>query len=143
MKPEEVATIAVRLLGLIIVLVMLNSVLRIALVLISLLAALTTATPDPIGHRANALETLVASGGFIAFALGLYMFFSGRWFIRRIVRGLGPPPEGICPACEYDLAGLRVSRCPECGEKLPKGVVRATEVAAREHRSQKDSPRAS
>ncbi len=28
-----------------------------------------------------------------------------------------PCPEGICPTCGYDLAGLPSTQCPECGSK--------------------------
>jgi hypothetical protein len=142
-KPEEVATIVVRLLGLVLALLTLDSVVRVAFLLIGQVASRAAGpSPGPFSST-NLVETLVAGGGMAPFALGLYMFFSGKWFIRRVIRGLGPPPEGICPACNYDLAGLRVSRCPECGETLPKGVIRATEVAGKEQRSQKGPPRAS
>lgn len=143
MKPEALATIAVRLLGLILILLTLESVALIALALV--LAVLGRVMEDPQLMAASPawLGELITSGDIFLLPLGLYMFLSGKWFIRRIVRGLGPPPEGICPACGYDLKGLRVSRCPECGAKLPKGVIRATEVAGKEHRSQKGPPTAS
>jgi len=46
----------------------------------------------------------------------------GRW--------LQPPMEvipGKCPTCQYDLRGLKVTRCPECGHpfsaSLPHGTL--------------------
>jgi|GEM_PF-7079476 len=48
------------------------------------------------------------------FLLALYCFLSGRFVIDRIMRGL----EGRCPKCNYDLAGVRANKCPECGEDL-------------------------
>lgn len=136
MKPVDVATIAVRLLGLVIVLLTVDSLLRIGVVLINQIGSRIAGPSTSIRMSSNVVETIVAASGFIPFALGLYMFFSGRWFIRRIVRGLGPPAEGVCPACNYDLTGLRVSRCPECGEKLPKGIVTAA-TSAPPHRSRR------
>lgn len=34
-------------------------------------------------------------------------------------------PPGVCAACGYSLAGLRESRCPECGEVIATGPARA------------------
>lgn len=58
-------------------------------------------------------------GWFVMLALGLYMFLSGRWFIARLTRGLAWPGGGTCHKCGYDVTGVEGSRCPECGTKLP------------------------
>jgi hypothetical protein len=121
-KPEAVATIAVRLLGLFLAIFLIENVLRSSA---DVIMRLTGLRPSSRAGIATAVSYVGPASAAVVFALGLYMFLSGKWFIRRIVRGLGPPPEGICAGCGYDLAGLRVSRCPECGEKLPKGVVTA------------------
>ena len=35
---------------------------------------------------------------------------------RRLVSGPGAPSEeGVCQRCGYDLRGLEIPRCPECG----------------------------
>jgi len=123
-KPEALATIAVRLLGLALALYVLRPAAGTAAELLRQFSI--NSLSHTLGYYAPRHGYLAPqSATLLLLALGLYMFLSGRWFIRRIVRGLGPAPEGICPACGYDLAGLRVSRCPECGEKLPKGVVAA------------------
>jgi len=136
-KPEEAATIAARLLGRLLGVYLLGAVLRSGADLAMRASGLRTSSRSGL---AMAVSYVGPASSTLVFALGLYMFLSGKWFIRRIVRGLGPPAEGICPACRYDLAGLRVSRCPECGETLPRGIIRAAEVAGKEHRSQKDPP---
>ena len=40
---------------------------------------------------------------------GLHNFVTGTFVIRRW-------PEGHCQSCGYGLRGLRIGRCPECGE---------------------------
>lgn len=52
--------------------------------------------------------------GLIPLPLGAYLFFSGKWFVDRILRGLA---RG-CANCGYDTSGIRGSVCPECGVEL-------------------------
>ncbi len=43
-------------------------------------------------------------------ALGLYLFFGGKWLVDRAIPGNRP----YCPECGYDLTGAARNRCPEC-----------------------------
>ena len=124
MKPEALATIAVRLLGLALVVYLLRPAAGAVAELARQLAinSLSYVAGYYASRNAYLLPELAT---ILLLCVGLYMFLSGRWFIRRITRGLGPEAEGVCPGCGYDLTGLRVSRCPECGQRLPKEVAAA------------------
>jgi len=74
-----------------------------------------------VGYRSDE-EHLSSIGSFAQFALGLYMFLNGRWIIGRLLRGL----DGACPRCGYDITGVVGGRCPECGAKLPEDQSRPT-----------------
>jgi hypothetical protein len=49
----------------------------------------------------------------------------------RALRRWGRRRRGLCPACAYDLAGIRSGRCPECGRAQPSLNAEADEAAAR------------
>ncbi|MFG0284557.1 MAG: hypothetical protein ACF8R7_09065 [Phycisphaerales bacterium JB039] len=124
MKPAELATIAVRLLGLALVLYMIRPATGAVAGLVRQITV--NSLGHVFGYYASRNSYLLPELATVALlGVGVYMFLSGRWFIRRITRGLGAEVEGVCPACGYDLAGLRVSRCPECGQKLPRDVASA------------------
>jgi hypothetical protein len=59
-------------------------------------------------------------------ALGAYLLFGGRAFVRWCLRDLG----SFCPACGYDIRGLASARCPECNGVLPPRNDRTTQSAA-------------
>ncbi len=41
----------------------------------------------------------------------------------RVIRGRwGKSPIGVCPACGYDLSGLRILICPECGAEIARNL---------------------
>ncbi len=73
-------------------------------------------------------ETLV--GGYIVNALAVTALgiavFSAGWIPRvpaqrRLARRRARLAKGVCPGCQYSLAGLETpapERCPECGESL-------------------------
>lgn len=124
MKPEALATIAVRLIGLALTLFTIGPALG---GVAGLVRQFTINSLDHmLGYYARTHGFFFGEIGAMALlGVGLYMFFSGKWFIRRITRGLVPQAEGVCPGCQYDLSGLRVSRCPECGLKLPPEVAAA------------------
>jgi len=49
--------------------------------------------------------------GALPVALGIYLFFGGRWIVNLAI----PSNRPYCPECAYDLTGAPVERCPECG----------------------------
>ncbi len=44
-------------------------------------------------------------------ALGLYLFFGGKWIVDKAIPGNRP----YCQECGYDLTGAVAERCTECG----------------------------
>jgi hypothetical protein len=112
MNPLVVVTIIVRFIGLVLVLWTVGGVVAIVLRIVFLAAT---------GHGADAVGAFAPRDAerTAVFALGLYLFLSGRWVIGRLTRGLAWPGGGTCHKCGYDLTGVDSSRCPECGTKLP------------------------
>ncbi len=49
--------------------------------------------------------------GLTAIALGLYLFFGGRWIANLAIPGNRP----YCDECGYDLTRAGAAACPECG----------------------------
>ena len=49
--------------------------------------------------------------GVLQPALGVYLFFGGKWIVNLAI----PSNRPYCPECAYDLTGAPVERCPECG----------------------------
>ena len=58
---------------------------------------------------------------------GLFLLFNPALFFSAVVALfalMNTPPNtrraGVCPSCEYDLAGLDGARCPECGTPIAR-----------------------
>ena len=47
-------------------------------------------------------------------AIGLYLFFGGRWIADKAIPGNRP----YCPECGYDLTSSLSPTCPECGTRV-------------------------
>lgn len=56
-------------------------------------------------------NAMSAVGSCLTIALGLYLFFGGKWIVNLAIPGSHPH----CPECAYDLTGAASTRCPECG----------------------------
>jgi hypothetical protein len=118
MNPVTLVTIGIRALGLVLVLWHAGGVAR--LVMFALFHLFGRIRIDPV----ELLLGVGASGApeslnLALFAFGLYLFFSGRWVISRLTRGLSWPGGGTCARCGYDVSAVESGRCPECGTKLP------------------------
>ncbi len=117
MNPVPLVTIGVRALGLILVLLNLDSIGR--LIATALHPLVYAGSVSLLAHLLD--ETYRNTPEFMRLALlalGLYLFLSGRWVIGRLTRGLSWPGGGTCPKCGYDITGIDSARCPECGTKL-------------------------
>lgn len=66
------------------------------------------------------LEYLVPTwlGWALHLAMGLYLFFGGRWIVDLAI----PSNRPYCPECGYDLSSTSGSVCPECGVTVPNSV---------------------
>ena len=49
--------------------------------------------------------------GIVGIAIGLYLFFGGKWIADLAIPGNRP----YCHECGYDLSGAAGSICNECG----------------------------
>lgn len=47
-------------------------------------------------------------------AIGLYLFFSGKWITNLAI----PSNRPYCPECGYDISHNPTSACSECGTRL-------------------------
>ena len=55
--------------------------------------------------------TLIPIQGLVGVALGLYLFFGGKWIADLAIPGNRP----YCDECGYDLTDATGDSCPECG----------------------------
>ena len=72
------------------------------------------------GNPGAGLLSLFASnpwyiGTLLQFALGLYLFFGGKWIVNLAI----PSNRPYCPNCGYDVGKAKGGTCPECGVPLP------------------------
>ncbi len=72
------------------------------------------------GPYFSAATYLAMAGSLTQPALGLYLFFGGKWIVNLAIPGNRP----YCPECAYDLTGAPVERCPECGTAFRWGDVK-------------------
>ncbi len=54
---------------------------------------------------------LIPVEGVVGVALGLYLFFGGKWIADLAIPGNRP----YCDECGYDLTDATGDSCPECG----------------------------
>ena len=71
----------------------------------SLLVYLAQGMGPPMGWMIGGLI-----GAILQMAIGLYLFFGGKWVVDKAIPGNRP----YCHECGYDLTGLQRNRCPEC-----------------------------
>ncbi|MCH8152160.1 MAG: hypothetical protein IH830_07290 [Planctomycetes bacterium] len=62
------------------------------------------------------ISVISLRGPLIGCALGLYLFFGGKWVVNLCI----PSNRPYCPECGYDLSKATSANCPECGVKLPR-----------------------
>ncbi len=60
------------------------------------------------------------AGSCIWAAVGLYLFFGGKWIADHAIPGNRP----YCQECGYDLSGSVGNRCAECGTPYKREDVR-------------------
>lgn len=53
-------------------------------------------------------------GYLVTIALGLYLFFGGKWIVNKAIRSNRP----YCIECGYELRSITSNRCPECGTEI-------------------------
>ena len=56
-------------------------------------------------------------GWLVSIAIGLYLFFGGRWVVDLAI----PTNRPYCSNCGYDLSEHTSGQCPECGGKVQSG----------------------
>jgi hypothetical protein len=66
--------------------------------------------------QALMVQAVWLCGSFLQLALGLYLFFGGKWIVDRAI----PSNRPYCPECGYDLSKSNGTVCPECGVTLPR-----------------------
>jgi len=69
----------------------------------------------------SSLVCIAGEPGFFFASLlwnGMAMFAVGDWSRRERARLVSPH---TCPGCGYDIAGLDVNQCPECGHRIYPG----------------------
>ncbi len=73
--------------------------------------------PFPAGSQLSVwLQVGLSSlGHAFQLAIGLYLFFGGKWIVDKAI----PSNRPYCPECGYDLSTRAGDHCPECGTKLP------------------------
>lgn len=100
MKYKTLFQLAIKLVGVLIVAEALarNLVFWLSLLIAGYASWNWAALTVPLGH------------GF-SIAIGIYLFFGGRWIVNLGIPGNRP----YCPECAYDLTGAVEPRCPECG----------------------------
>ncbi len=54
------------------------------------------------------------AGALLQFMIGLNLLLGGKWLVERCRRDM----IGRCGLCGYDIKGLRVPVCPECGAQI-------------------------
>jgi hypothetical protein len=70
--------------------------------------------PELLNLLANALYA----------AVGLYLFFGGKWIVDKAI----PSNRPYCHECGYELTAATQNRCPECGtpfrleDVMPKDI---------------------
>jgi hypothetical protein len=113
---RSVVVIAVRLVGLVMLLWGSGGVLAFVLML-ALLATAGSVMSGNLVYSGGAavIVALATHAPSVAwFTLGFYLFAKGRWVFSRLFRGLGTN----CFRCGYDLAGIPGGKCPECGARF-------------------------
>jgi len=111
--PRVIATIVVRLIGLVVLAFGVGSA---AGALANYLPVFLPAIANISTPRAQLFGiTLILASTLVTPLIGLYLLFGGKWMITRITRGLDPRS---CPSCGYDVASLNADQCPECNSKL-------------------------
>lgn len=73
---------------------------------------------------AMAALVLVAPLAIVRFVYETRAAARERVWIERLQRG-------VCPKCEYSIAGLQRESCPECGENIPRDAIAAATDADR------------
>lgn len=117
MSRVEFATVSLRLLGLVLLLLAIPELLRQAEAFIATLHWLDGNVGILGDNLQGARESFGLSIAEAIVALGqtalsLYLLFRGRWLVRLLTR----MDRDRCMGCGYDLRGTRRGeKCPECG----------------------------